>query len=162
MSAHAGGSGREFGVYVHVPFCSRRCDYCAFATWTDRHHLMAQYTAACVREIELAADEELPPATSVFFGGGTPSLLPGPSLCRILEAIDVSPAAEVTVECNPETVTPQLLDSYVEAGVSRISLGVQSMVDHVLAGLGREHDPASVVRAARFIGDAGFPGYNVD
>ncbi|HKN40465.1 MAG TPA: radical SAM protein, partial [Acidimicrobiia bacterium] len=91
-----------FGVYVHVPFCSRRCDYCAFATWTDRHHLMAAYAAACVRE---ASDAALKQATSVYVGGGTPSLLPAELLCSILAAVPRAPDAEVTVECNPETVT---------------------------------------------------------
>jgi putative oxygen-independent coproporphyrinogen III oxidase len=152
-----------FGVYVHVPFCSRRCDYCAFATWTDRHHLMETYAFACVEEVRRAtAAEQLPPATSVFFGGGTPSLLPAHLLCRILEAVQVAPAAEVTVECNPETVTAELLDAYLAGGVTRISLGVQSMVPHVLAGLGRQHDPAAVLRAASLVGRAGIATYNVD
>lgn len=151
------------GVYVHVPFCSRRCDYCAFATWTDRHHLMERYAAACVEEIRSARDvEDLPPATSVFFGGGTPSLLPAPLLCAVLGAVERNAGAEVTVECNPETVTGPLLDAYAAAGVNRISLGVQSMVPHVLAGLGREHDPAAVERAARLVGQAGIGTYNVD
>ncbi len=77
-----------FGVYVHIPFCAHRCDYCAFATWTDRHGLMERYAAGCRREL-LSASPALPPATSVFFGGGTPSLLPAPLLVSILEAIDV-------------------------------------------------------------------------
>jgi putative oxygen-independent coproporphyrinogen III oxidase len=148
---------------VHVPFCARRCDYCAFATWTDRHHLMERYAAACVAELRRATEvEQLPPATSVFFGGGTPSLLPAELLCRILDAVMRAPGAEVTVECNPETVTAALLDAYVAAGVSRISLGVQSMVPHVLRGLGREHDPAAVTRAAALVGAAGVAAYNVD
>ena len=155
--------GSGFGVYVHVPFCSRRCDYCAFATWTDRHHLMEEYAGACVEEIGRArADEGMPAATSVFFGGGTPSLLPHRLLCVILDAIERAPGAEVTVECNPETVDAGLLAAYRAAGVTRISLGVQSMAPHVLAGLGRQHDPASVSRSAALIGDAGFPTWNVD
>jgi oxygen-independent coproporphyrinogen-3 oxidase len=92
----------SFGVYVHVPFCARRCDYCAFATWTDRGHLMAAYADALVREV---GDAQLPSATSVFFGGGTPSLLPAPLLCSVLGVIDRADGAEVTVECNPDTVT---------------------------------------------------------
>src|SRR5205085_3710202 len=94
-------SATPFGVYVHVPFCARRCDYCAFATWTDRHHLMADYAAACREEIRRAG---LPSATSVYFGGGTPSLLPAELLCSILAAVPRASGAEVTVECNPETV----------------------------------------------------------
>ena len=80
-----------------------------------------------------------PMATSVFFGGGTPSLIPAESLARILGAITVADGAEITVECNPDTVTSELAQTYVEAGVNRISLGVQSMVPSVLAKLGRGH-----------------------
>jgi putative oxygen-independent coproporphyrinogen III oxidase len=124
---------------------------------------MERYAAACVEEVRRAsATEGTPPATSVFFGGGTPSLLPAALLCGILAAVDKVPGAEVTVECNPETVTAALLDAYLAAGVNRVSLGVQSMVPHVLAGLGREHDPAAVSRAAALVGAAGIERYNVD
>jgi oxygen-independent coproporphyrinogen-3 oxidase len=149
----------DFGVYVHVPFCARRCDYCAFATWTDRVHLMGDYAAACVREVR---DAELAPATSVFFGGGTPSLMPADLLVSILEAIDRAPGAEVTVECNPETVTAPLLDAYARAGVNRVSFGVQSMAPHVLAALGRTHTPGAVVEAVRLARAAGFTSFNLD
>ncbi|MBW3670016.1 MAG: radical SAM family heme chaperone HemW [Actinobacteria bacterium] len=148
----------DFGVYVHVPFCAARCDYCAFATWTDRGHLMADYAAACVGE--LAGVDRL--ATTVFFGGGTPSLLPAPLLGSVLDAVDRAPGAEVTVECNPETVSPELFAAYRAAGVTRVSFGVQSMVPAVLAALGRVHDPASVARAARWAVDAGFESWNAD
>jgi putative oxygen-independent coproporphyrinogen III oxidase len=149
----------DFGVYVHIPFCSKRCDYCAFATWTDRHHLMASYAAACRAELAAA---DLPAATSVFFGGGTPSLLPARELVSILDAVDRAAGCEVTVECNPETVTAPLLAAYAAAGVNRLSFGAQSMVPHVLAGLGREHDPDAVVRAVALAGQAGFANFNVD
>jgi oxygen-independent coproporphyrinogen-3 oxidase len=149
-----------FGVYVHVPFCAHRCDYCAFATWTDRGHLMGDYAQGCVTEILAAA---LPPATSVFFGGGTPSLLPAEMLADVLAAIPRTPDAEVTVECNPETVTAGLLATYRRAGVNRLSFGVQSMVPSVLDALGRRHDPARVAEAVSLAGDAGFgSAYNVD
>ena len=133
-----------FGVYVHIPFCSTRCDYCDFATWTDREHLIDQYVEACVRDVDR---QGLPPATSVFFGGGTPSLLPARSLTRILDTIDRVDGAEVTVECNPDSVDTGKLREYRAAGVNRVSFGVQSMRTHVLALLGRTHDPANVERA---------------
>jgi putative oxygen-independent coproporphyrinogen III oxidase len=149
-----------FGTYVHVPFCVHRCDYCAFATWTDRGHLMGSYARACVAEVERAA---LPPSTSVFFGGGTPSLLPAEMLGSILASIPRARRAEVTVECNPETVDAPLLAAYREAGVTRLSFGAQSMVPSVLASLGRRHDPSSVRRVAQLAGDAGFgASYSVD
>ena len=120
---------------------------------------MGEYAAACRTEIHGA---RLMPATSVFFGGGTPSLLPAPLLTSILGAVPVVGDAEVTVECNPETVTAPLLDSYREAGVNRLSFGVQSMVPHVLAGLDREHDPASVSRAVGRARAAGFDNVSLD
>jgi putative oxygen-independent coproporphyrinogen III oxidase len=148
-----------FGVYVHIPFCRHRCDYCAFATWTDRDALMDDYVGACRTEI---AQAELPAASSVFFGGGTPSLIPGASLVSILAAIARRPDAEVTVECNPETVSPALFDDYLDGGVNRLSFGVQSMAPHVLAALGRQHDPATVERAVRWARRAGFESINLD
>jgi oxygen-independent coproporphyrinogen-3 oxidase len=146
-------------VYVHIPFCARRCDYCAFATWTDRHHLMHDYAQACITELRRA---DLAPATSVFFGGGTPSLLPVGDLVAVLGAVARARDAEVTVECNPDTVTDGLLSAYRAAGVTRISLGVQSMVPHVLQGLGRTHDPGSVERAVAAVRRHGFETFNVD
>src|SRR5271169_5523019 len=94
---------RPFGVYVHVPFCAARCDYCAFATWTDRDPLMATYAEACATELRRATlDEDLPPASSVYVGGGTPSRLPATLLAEVLAAAGCRPGAEITVECNPE------------------------------------------------------------
>jgi len=156
-----------FGVYVHIPFCRRRCGYCAFATWSDRHHLWDRYVKACRSEAKRLARQGVGPASSVFFGGGTPSLLPAEMLLGVLEDLaevpGLAPGAEVTVECNPDTVTPELLRSYRTGGVTRLSFGVQSMVPHVLASLGREHGPASVERAAQWAGEAGFAGaYSVD
>jgi putative oxygen-independent coproporphyrinogen III oxidase len=160
----AGVSGSApFGVYVHIPFCRHRCDYCAFATYTDRDHLMAAYAAACVTEVRRAVEREgLPEATSVFVGGGTPSRLAADLLVPVLEAVPTAPGAEVTVECNPEDVTGDLLAAYRGAGVTRVSLGVQSTVAHVLDGLGRRHGPAHVTRAAALVAGAGFDSWNMD
>jgi oxygen-independent coproporphyrinogen-3 oxidase len=153
----------EFGVYVHLPFCRFRCDYCAFATYTDRDHLMDAYVAACIREIEMArVDQGMAPATSVFFGGGTPSRLPADLLVGILDALALAPGAEVTVECNPEDVTAQRLATYRHGGVTRISLGVQSTVPHVLSGLGRRHGTEQVTEAVAAVADAGFASWNLD
>jgi putative oxygen-independent coproporphyrinogen III oxidase len=155
--------GTVFGVYVHVPFCAARCDYCDFATWTDRGHLMAAYADACVRDVERRyGDGRLPPATSVFFGGGTPSLLPSPLLTRILDAIPRAPDAEVSVECNPESTDTGKLAVWGEAGVNRLSFGVQSTQPHVLASLGRVHRPAQAARAVDLARAAGFDNFNLD
>jgi oxygen-independent coproporphyrinogen-3 oxidase len=120
---------------------------------------MDAYVDACVTDIRRRA---LPRATSVFFGGGTPSLLPADHLVGILDAIDRAPGAEVTVECNPDSVDAEKLRRYVHAGVSRISLGVQSMIPRVLRALGRTHDPDNVARAIGHARDAGITRINVD
>jgi len=152
-----------FGVYIHVPFCRHRCDYCAFATYTDRDHLMEAYAAACVTEVRRAAEREgVPPATSVFVGGGTPSRMPADLLVSVLESVATVAGAEVTVECNPEDVTDELLAAYRSAGVTRVSLGVQSTVGHVLEGLGRRHGPDHVTEAAGLVAGAGLASWNMD
>jgi putative oxygen-independent coproporphyrinogen III oxidase len=150
-----------FGVYVHIPFCLRRCDYCAFATWDDRMDLVDRYVDGVALEIERAA-ASLPPASSVFFGGGTPSLLGADALAGLLARLPVAARAEVTVECNPDTVDLGKLAGYRRAGVNRISLGVQSMAPHVLGSLGRSHDPGNVRRAVTALREAGFDTFNVD
>lgn len=148
-----------FGVYLHIPFCSRRCDYCAFATWTDRHHLQQQYMQALLADV-VAAD--LPPVTSVFVGGGTPTLVDPRLLAAVLRAVPTAAGAEVTVECNPDDVEEGLLDVFVAAGVNRVSIGVQSMVPHVLASLGRSHLPQNVQRAVAAVRSVGLPTFNLD
>jgi oxygen-independent coproporphyrinogen-3 oxidase len=153
------GDGAGTGVYVHVPFCASRCDYCDFATWTDRAHLVDDYVDACVRHVR-----QLPLARvdTVFFGGGTPSLLPAAQLVSILDAIPRAADAEVTVECNPDSVDVDKLRAYVDAGVNRVSFGVQSMRAHVLVALGRTHDPDNVARAVDAARTAGIRRVNLD
>ncbi len=148
-----------FGVYIHIPFCRHRCDYCAFATWTDRDHLIDDYLDALRADIERAA---LAPVSSVFIGGGTPTRVPADDLAKVLAAVPLGAGAEVTVECNPDDVTTAMMHTYAAAGVNRISLGVQSMVPSVLAALGRTHVPANVQRAVAAVRDAGIPTFNLD
>jgi oxygen-independent coproporphyrinogen-3 oxidase len=146
-----------------VPFCRERCDYCAFATYTDRDHLMVRYAAACVTELERwGASAGADPASSVFFGGGTPSRLAPEDLCRILEAVPRAPGAEVTVECNPEDADEAHLGRYRAAGVNRVSFGLQSTHAHVLAGLGRRHVPDAAARIAAAVAAAGYETWNLD
>ena len=151
-----------FGCYVHVPFCAKRCDYCAFATWTDRAHLVGRYLRACRHEVEREVAAGMPMVTSVFVGGGTPSLVPPEDLLAVIEPLPLAPGAEVTVECNPDSVTATLLSVYSNGGVNRISLGVQSMVPGVLAALGRTHDPDNVRRSVELVRDAGIERFNLD
>ena len=153
-----------FGVYLHVPFCRVRCGYCDFNTYTStelRGARQDQYADTLLREIDLARgvlDEAgaLRAASTVFFGGGTPTLLPPGDLARMLDgvraALGLKGDAEVTVEANPDTVTDAVAETLAAAGVTRMSIGMQSAVPHVLRALDRTHDPANVraaVTAAR-------------
>jgi len=149
-------------VYLHIPFCASKCDYCAFATWTDRAHLVDRYLAAMSTEIRRAVEAGLPVADTIFVGGGTPTLVPPDALAELIGTIPRRDDAEVTVECNPDDVTADMLRTYRSGGVNRVSIGVQSMSPHVLAALGRTHDPANVERAVAAVGEAGMPTFNLD
>jgi putative oxygen-independent coproporphyrinogen III oxidase len=151
----------SFGVYVHVPFCLTRCGYCDFNTYTSGDH--PAYVESVLTEVALAADVlegRAGPATTVYLGGGTPTLLGPGALTTLLEAIDarlgLAPDAEITVEANPDTVDAAALRTLYAAGVTRISFGVQSVRAHVLAALERRHDAA---RALEAIGEAHAAGF---
>ena len=152
----------DFGVYLHVPFCASRCDYCSFATWTDRHHLTDAYLAACRADADHLVAGGMPEATSIFVGGGTPSMVPAADLVTVLDRIPRTAGAEITIECNPDTVTRELVDTYRSGGVNRLSFGVQSTSAHVLAALGRTHDRANVERSVALARAAGFDSFNLD
>lgn len=135
-----------------MPFCRHKCDYCAFATWTDRDHLVERYMAACRTH---ARRLDLGPVTSVFVGGGTPTRVAPDLLLGVLAELPIAPGAEVTVEANPEDVTPERAAAYAAGGVTRISLGVQSLVPHVLEVLGRQHPREAVAPAVAAVRAAG-------
>jgi oxygen-independent coproporphyrinogen-3 oxidase len=151
-----------FGVYVHIPFCAKKCDYCAFATFTDRHQLTSDYLEAMRTHIRRSIANGMPNATSVFIGGGTPTLVPANELMSVLEEIPLAIGAEVTVECNPDDITLQMMQTFRTGGVNRVSIGVQSTVDHVLRSLGRTHNPENVQRAVSSVRQAGFKTFNLD
>ncbi|ANC29822.1 radical SAM family heme chaperone HemW [Isoptericola dokdonensis] len=158
-----------FGVYVHVPFCTVRCGYCDFNTYTASElgggASQVEYASTALREVGLAqrvlADAGLGdrPVSTVFFGGGTPTMLPAADLARILvgvrDAWGLAPGAEVTTEANPDSVTPESLAVLAEAGFTRVSFGMQSAVPHVLATLERTHDPARIPDVVRWAREAG-------
>ncbi|WP_076464580.1 radical SAM family heme chaperone HemW [Actinomyces mediterranea] len=152
--------GRPLSLYLHVPFCRVRCGYCDFNTYTVGFGQGAEpgsYAASIAREARLAAevlaDAGMSPrsASTVFIGGGTPTLLDARELADMLRAcrdeIGIAEGAEITVEANPDTVDARSLEVLAEAGTSRVSIGMQSAVPHVLAALDRTHTPASVPRA---------------
>ncbi|MHB1090048.1 MAG: radical SAM family heme chaperone HemW [Ilumatobacteraceae bacterium] len=155
-------TAHSHGVYLHIPFCAKRCDYCAFATFTDRHHLTSTYLEALRTDIRRTVDLGMPLATSVFIGGGTPTMVPADELMAVLGEIPLAPNAEVTVECNPDDITLEMMRAYRDGGVNRVSIGVQSTVPHVLSSLGRTHNPDNVQRAVEAVRQAGFTTFNLD
>ncbi len=153
---------QDVGAYLHIPFCASKCDYCAFATWTDRHHLQERYLDAVGVEIDRAVADGLGPVDTVFVGGGTPTLVDPQRLAALIARIPVAAGAEVTVECNPDDVTVPMLEAYRAAGVNRVSIGVQSMSEPVLLLLGRTHDPGNVERAVAAVRAVELPTFNLD
>lgn len=163
--------GRPFGVYVHVPFCAARCGYCDFNTYTPAElggTNPDSWLAALRTELALAADRlgSTPDVDTVFVGGGTPSLLGGPGLASVLDAIrahfTLANEAEITTEANPESTSPQLFEHLRTAGFTRVSLGMQSVAPHVLAVLDRVHSPGRALEAAGDARAAGFEHINLD
>ena len=164
-------SGRPFGIYVHVPFCATRCGYCDFNTYAPAELGDAtpdSWLAALRTELRLAAERlgSAQVVDTVFVGGGTPSMLGGPGLAAVLDAVRegfaLAPHAEVTTEANPESTSAQLFDQLLACGYTRVSLGMQSMAPHVLAVLDRVHTPGRAVAAAREAVAAGFAHVNLD
>jgi putative oxygen-independent coproporphyrinogen III oxidase len=174
-SARAGLGTRPFGIYVHVPFCATRCGYCDFNTYTAAELAgpetvsLATYADLAIAEIGFArkvlGGVDVPVST-VFFGGGTPTLLSPAALGGILRAIDaefgLQPGAEVTTEANPESVDEAALGELRAQGITRISFGMQSAVPGVLAVLDRVHQPGRPARCAAWARSAGFDHVSLD
>jgi oxygen-independent coproporphyrinogen-3 oxidase len=161
-------ASRNFGVYLHVPFCRVRCGYCDFNTYTAeelRGAKRTDYAGQAIAEVALARDvlasAELPPrpVSTVFFGGGTPTMLPATDLTAMLAAVvdawGLAPGAEVTTEANPDSVDAAYLRSLADAGFTRVSFGMQSAVPHVLATLERTHDPERIPLVVEWARQAG-------
>ena len=165
-----GAAERAFGLYVHIPFCAVRCGYCDFNTYTATElgggASQDAYAGTAISRSwpwrgRLLADSGLParPLSTVFFGGGTPTLLPAEDLARILtaavDAWGLEPGAEVTTEANPDSVTAESLQLLADAGFTRVSFGMQSAVPHVLKVLDRTHTPSRVPQVVQWARDAG-------
>jgi oxygen-independent coproporphyrinogen-3 oxidase len=151
-------------LYIHVPFCAEKCQYCAFYSKPDSIQKMSDYVDAALTELNQFSNRLRP--VTIFFGGGTPSLLPVPLMAKLLDGLrwqlDLSRAAEWSIECNPATVTTEKAKLMREAGVNRISLGVQSFDDAMLKTLGRIHTGQQVEDAYRRLRGAGFDNINLD
>lgn len=158
---------QPIGLYVHVPFCMRKCEYCDFTSYAGREADIPRYVDAVLQEIERrGAETGHPAADTIFFGGGTPSLLNGHQLTRILAALSkafpITKNAEITCECNPGTLTASFVQSLRTAGVNRLSLGAQAKQPRLLQLLGRIHDWAKVVASVEIARAEGFDNINLD
>ncbi len=155
------------GIYLHFPFCRSKCPYCDFYSVTVGSFDTARFYESLIREIELAAVSwKKTGIDTIFFGGGTPSLAEPAALAKVIDAIntnfEVDPAAEITFECNPESVDPSKLESYRKCGVNRLSIGVQSFCDEELKRLGRIHDAGQAEMALKAARQAGFANFSLD
>ena len=153
-------------VYVHVPFCARRCSYCDFAIAVRSRVPSDEYVTALGRELELRSLGSASPVDTIYLGGGTPSRLGPEGVARVINVVSrhFPPArgAEVTIEANPDDVTPDAVAAWRAAGVNRVSLGVQSFDDNALAWMHRTHDSARVGAAARALADGGIDNWSLD
>jgi oxygen-independent coproporphyrinogen-3 oxidase len=154
---------RVVSLYIHVPFCAQKCAYCAFYSEASSGELVNRYVAALIREMEMVASD-LKPKT-IFFGGGTPSLLnlgQWEQILRAMEKLNLLGAEEFTVECNPATVSSDKAKLFRDFGVNRISMGVQSFDEILLDRLGRIHSRAMVFKSFDILRAAGFDNLNLD
>ena len=158
------------GIYVHIPFCVRKCNYCAFLSGASDEVLRERYVKALCEEIRIRArlitDRVYGVFDTIFFGGGTPSLLTSAQVARIIDELkmnfDIDSEAEVTLESNPKALSMESLKGYRDAGVNRLSMGVQSMDDDILRRLGRIHTARDVIRDVQNAREAGFDNINLD
>jgi oxygen-independent coproporphyrinogen-3 oxidase len=156
------------GLYIHFPFCSRKCRYCDFCSVVFDPSILSPFCDALEQEIRMAGASRPHSEkwTSVYLGGGTPSLLPPERLLKILDLLDgifgIAAEAEITAEANPESTTSALLKAWRSLGINRISLGVQSLEEEELAVLGRLHTAKQAETAMNRIGETGFRSWNAD
>jgi len=166
----------NLAFYIHIPYCVKRCGYCDFNTYTPAELQLTEgltqisnsYIDLLVKEIEFARNQvgESAIVPSIFFGGGTPSLMEASDIKRVITAISeqfkLDPIAEVTLETNPDTVTKEKLKQFFEAGINRISFGMQSSVLHVLKTLDRTHNPENLPQVTKWASEVGFKEISVD
>jgi len=158
----------SIGIYLHVPFCETKCNYCHFVTRPMHDATAVKYCAAIIREIQTFAGRKTDrdSADTIYFGGGTPSIVPAGQIGRILECcrdlFDVAPDCEITLEANPGSLTSDKVDSYRSAGINRISLGAQSFDDRELASIGRDHTADQTSESMSLLRAAGIQNISLD
>ncbi|MBN2795989.1 MAG: radical SAM family heme chaperone HemW [Clostridia bacterium] len=153
-------------LYLHIPFCVKKCGYCDFLSFEYQPHEIEKYVSYLIKEIKLYGNEIHRPVRSIFFGGGTPSLLSGQMMVDIMNQIkgsfEILPDAEISMEMNPGTVDRDTLKAYQSAGINRISLGVQTLEDNLLKVLDRIHDVQEVKESVKLIHEVGIRNFNLD
>ena len=153
----------EIGVYVHIPFCKKKCDYCDFISYCNKDNLIDDYVQAVKAEIQ--TQNIKPEITTIYIGGGTPSYIDSKYIIEILEKIkekNVSSNAEITIEVNPGTVTKEKLEDYIKNGINRISIGLQTTNDELLKQIGRIHNFTQFLETYKLAKKVGFKNINVD
>ena len=153
----------EIGVYVHIPFCKKKCDYCDFISYCNKDNLIYDYVQAVKAEIQ--SQNIKPEITTIYIGGGTPSYIDSKYIIEILEKIkekNVSSNAEITIEVNPGTVTKEKLEDYIKNGINRISIGLQTTNDELLKQIGRIHSFTQFLETYKLAKKVGFKNINVD
>ena len=164
-------NNKNISIYIHIPFCVRKCNYCDFLSFTAAIDVQTRYLEALIKEIERGAawlqDKGYAPyVKSIFLGGGTPSSVDPKWIVKILDAVrrnyNVAADAEITMEMNPGTTTPESLSVYKKAGINRLSIGCQSLNDDELKELGRIHDAKTFYETFSAAREAGFDNINVD
>ncbi len=149
------------GLYVHIPFCKKRCRYCDFFSTTSLERQEA-YVAALVKEIAARKDEAGEPIRTIYLGGGTPSTLAPQDIARILDAVGIDEAEEITMELNPGDASPAYMQALRDMGINRLSIGIQSFQDDLLTLIGRRHNAQQAINAVRMAQEAGFTNLSID
>lgn len=167
---------KEIGIYVHIPFCKQKCSYCDFCSYANKEDLIIKYVKYLIKEIEDVGKnnridfengkDDLLSVKTIYIGGGTPSLLDSKYIVEIVKTIqenfEIKNDAEITIEVNPGTVTLEKLEEYHNAGINRLSIGLQSTHEHLLKSIGRIHTYFDFLDSYRFAREAGFENINVD
>jgi len=160
-----GGKMREVGIYVHIPFCKQKCNYCDFVSFANKEDFQEQYMEALLEEINHCESQDLE-VNTIYFGGGTPSYLPSHLIIKVLKTIrerfKIQENCEITIEINPGTVDQQKLNDYFQSGFNRISIGLQAVQDHLLETIGRIHTYSAFETCYQEAKKAGFQNINVD
>ncbi len=152
------------GLYIHIPFCHSKCSYCDFYSMPLRQELENAYIDALLAEWRMRRDEIRQPITTIYLGGGTPSILSDANLSRLVSGlnINIDSLSEFTIEVNPEDITPQRASLLGSLGINRVSMGVQSLDDKLLQTIGRRHESHTAIRAYETLRSCGFGNISLD